>query len=319
MTGRFHFAPWSAAQGPVPGAFRMGLRPITAADWLAAPTDLRERLAQRRVVLRDHLQQAWANPPPAQEAAAELLALLREHTRAHRTDTAAVATSSAAGPDGDPLLAAAALVPDDLCLLDPGDPPRLRAGVLTAPSGWRLDQRLGQDLRALHGPVDGLEPAIGERMRAFIDRLPPDRIFERGNWSLYDDDEYWRPEGAALGRVPDAVKSSPDVAEYLWLRREQQTLRRLRKSGWILFTIRVHLAPMTALADEPGLAADLRAAMASLTDRERHARRIDEVGAGLDAWLRTITAASAASAQPARSPGVASPARRRIDDRSCTR
>lgn len=335
MSGQFDFAPWSSPEGAVDGAFRVGLRPIPEARWLPVPEDLQARLAQRRSVLRNHLHQAWADPPAARAAARELLALLRRHTQQQlrsastagpepgsesRCEREALAECNAADLDGDPLLAAAALVPDDLCLLAPDDPPRLRAGVLTAPSGWRLDQRLGQDLHALHGPVDGLDDAIGARMRAFIERLPAGRIFERGNWSLYDDGAYWRPGGAALGRVPEAVRTAPDVAQHLWLRREQQTLQRLPESGWILFTIRVHLAPVTALAAEPLLAAHLRRAMASLTERERRARRIDEVGAGLDAWLGAVPRDRSTSTQEcAASDGSALRVRRDAEARPCRR
>ncbi|MDZ7827478.1 MAG: DUF3445 domain-containing protein [Gammaproteobacteria bacterium] len=190
------------------------------------------------------------------------------------------------------MLAAAERVPDDLCLLDDGDPPRLAAGVLTAPSGWRLDRRLGMDLRGLHEPVPGLEEAIGVRMRAFLDRLPPGRIFERGNWSLYDDDRDWRPDGDPLAAIPAELYPDPAVARHLFLRCERQTLRRLPECGWILFTIRIHCAPVTALAEHPAAAAHLRTAMTSLTPMERRARRLDRVGTGLDRWLAGIDAAN---------------------------
>lgn len=276
------FTPWSRNGRAVAGAFRMGLRPIPEAQWLPPVGDPGPRLAARRRILACRPEQAHACPEAARMPARELLARIADRPGAE-TDPVPVRDA--------PLLAAAERVPDDLCLLDTGDPPRLRAGVLTAPSGWRLDRRLGMDLRALHAPVQGLEEAIGERMRAFTRRLPPGRIFERGNWSLYDDDRDWRPEGDPLAAVPAGLCTDPAVADHLFLRCERQTLRRLPESGWLVFTIRIHCCPVPALTTHPEAAAHLRTAMASLTPVEYRARRLDRVGTGLDRWLAAVETA----------------------------
>lgn len=279
MTGALPFVPWSDGAAPTTGAFRMGLRPIAAEAWLPPIADLEVRLAQRRAALAAHGRHAFACPAASRPAAEELCSLLDD------LGVGAASRPVLAKLPGEPLLDAAARVPDDLCLLGPDEQPRLLAGVLTAPSGWRLDERLGQDLRALHAPVAGLEEAIGGRMRDFLARLPADRIFERGNWHLYDDGRYWRPSGDPLWSVPAAIRTLPEVASRLWLRCERQTLRRLPDSGWILFSIRIHCYPVTELAAHPRLARHFRQAMASLDDAERRARRLHLVGAGLDAWL----------------------------------
>jgi hypothetical protein len=271
------FTPWIAGDAAVAGAFRMGLAPLDPSRWLPPADDVDRRRRERAAVLAERPEQALACPDDALPAARELAGLVLEATdRSGPVDAAA------------PLAQCADLVPDDLCLLDAGAPPRLRAGVLTAPSGWRLDARLGQDVRALHGPVAGLDPVLGARMRAFLERLPADRVFERGNWHFYDDDRYWRAEGDALARVPEAVRGTPAVAGHLFLRCERQTLRRLPGTGWLVFSIRVHVTPVSDLADHPRLAAALRDAIASLDATEARARRTDRIGAGLDAWLATV-------------------------------
>ncbi|MEE4383207.1 MAG: heme-dependent oxidative N-demethylase subunit alpha family protein [Pseudomonadales bacterium] len=273
------FLPWRSARGPVHGALRMGLAPIPEADWLPEPPDRDARLAARRTVLSAHPEQAHACPDAARPAAEEALALVA----AHRGVDAPEAAS--------PLLAAGTLVVDDLCLLEPGASGRLRAGLVTAPSGWRLDRRLGRDLRGLHGPVEDLEARLGARMRTFLERLAPGRIFERGNWFLYDDDRPWRPDDDALGRVPRVLDEAPAVADHLWLRMERQTLRRLPRTGWLLFTIRPHFLPVHALATEPAAAADLATVIEGLDATERRLRRLDRVGPGL---LRFLHAAAGA-------------------------
>lgn len=279
--------PWhesySHAGAPVTGAFRMGLRPIDADVWLPPLEDAAERLADRRQLLARDPDAYLACPPEALTAAAELLEL------------AAPDASAEAGAAPTPLHAFAERIPDDVCLLSPESPPRLRAGVLTAGSAWRLPERLGQDVTAIHAPVAGLDAAVGDRMRAFLARLPGDRIFERGNWALYDDGRWDRSVGDPLGRLPVA-HAGEAIVEKLWLRMERQTLRRLPRTGWIAFTIRVHRHPVTDLERTPELAGHLRTAMASLDATERRARRLDRVGPGLDAWLARVSAATPATA-----------------------
>lgn len=271
--------PWhesySAGGQAVPGALRMGLRPISETEWLPPDADTRARAVARAALLERDPDAHLACPPEAHEAALELLRLL-----------------PGAEPDATecdaPLHAAARRVPDDLCLLSPEDPPRLRAAVLTAASSWRLRDKLGLDVTAIHDPVPELNARLGERMNDFLLRLPTDRIFERSNWFLYDDGAWDRSEGDALARIPPALGADPAVAEHLWLRMERQTLRRLPETRWLVFTIRIHRHPVTDLADHPPLAAHLRAAMASLDAVERQARRLDLVGPGLDAWLARV-------------------------------
>lgn len=272
-TGPWHGG-YSTGVEPVLGALRMGLRPIPEADWLPPVDDARARAADRAARLARDPDAHLACPPEARAAALELLRMLPGGTR--RADATAAA---------DPLRAAAERVPDDLCLLSPEDPPRLRAAVLTAASSWRLRDKLGRDLSAIHEPVPELNTRLGERMRAFLLRLSPHRIFERSNWFLYDDGAWDRSGSEALATIPPALGTEPAVAQRLWLRMERQTLRRLPETRWLLFTIRIHRHPVTALAEHPRLAGHLRAAMASLDATERRARRLDLVGAGLDAWL----------------------------------
>ena len=74
--------------------------------------------------------------------------------------------------------------------------------------------------------------------------------------------------GRHAGAVPAARASRPRKAiaaeragEQLWLRVERQTLRRLPRSGDVLFGIRTHLEPLAAAIDGPAAARALAARM----------------------------------------------------------
>ncbi|MEE4360722.1 MAG: hypothetical protein V2I63_04265, partial [Pseudomonadales bacterium] len=72
------FAPWSRGDAAVAGAFRMGLAPLEAADWLPAPEDAVARLANRLAVLREHPEAAFHCPPDARDAAREVHELVQQ-------------------------------------------------------------------------------------------------------------------------------------------------------------------------------------------------------------------------------------------------
>lgn len=251
----------------------MGLRPIPEAGWLPPIDDAADRSANRRRLLERRPQAHFACPPEAYDASEELLALIAPDARATGVDA---------------LQEIAARVPDDVCLLTPDDPPRLRAAVLTASTGWRLDEKLDRDLTEIHAPVDGLEARIGDRMRTFCARLPDDQIFERGNWALYDDGAWDLSRTQPIGAAVAARGDLPEVAEALWLRTERQTLRRLARSRWLVFTIRIHRHPITDLRRNPERARHFLEAMTSLDADERRARRLELVGRGLETWLQSV-------------------------------
>ena len=117
----------------------------------------------------------------------------------------------------------------------------------------------------VHAPVPGF--GAGSRNADLItrmfDHLRPDMPVIRWNWSLYGDDALFHPEAAS----PDARRFGPD-AQRIFVRLERQTLRRLPVSGDILFTIRIYVDPLAAVARQP--------------EAGRVARALAEQLAGLD-------------------------------------
>lgn len=214
----------------------------------AAPV---ERLALRRRIAADH-PECIGGQPGSEAAVGDLCALV--------------------GPAGGADLAAAATAQgDDLCLLTPGRGWPLVAGAVLFPSHWRLADKLGLPLAAVHDRVPGYPAAQVDR---FLDRLRPGQVAWRRNLLLHRDGELHAPEASDVD-VP---------VERWWLRSERQTFRLLQPSGAVLFTIHTDTAPL----------ADL-----DVTTRRALADRLDgfpdewapyaEVGerrADLVAWLR---------------------------------
>ena len=145
-----------------------------------------------------------------------------------RTGPRARASRSRPGQDA-PLELAGRLVQEDLCLMQRGEAGyRLVAAVLCFPAHWRLSDKLGRPLEAIHGPV----PGFGERLAATVDRffasIQVARPVWRVNWSLVDTPDLFLPPEHRGHPTP--ISAERAGAE-LWLRVERQTLRRLPALG----------------------------------------------------------------------------------------
>lgn len=152
------------------------------------------------------------------------------------------------GVDGA-LPQAALAVHEDMCLLTRApddDQYRLIGAAVAWPSDWHPKDKIGLPLRALHAPIAGYEEQLASGVDRFMDTLKPGAIYGRCNWFIAATGERrWiepRPANEAFAHV------TPDNAgETLFVRSERQTLRRLPKTGAILFTIGIYVEPLGAL------------------------------------------------------------------------
>jgi hypothetical protein len=102
-----------------------------------------------------------------------------------------------------------------------------------------LDEKLGQPVEFIHGPVPGLNADLGAAIHKFLAALKPGAASLRHNWGLSRSPELNQHPGRKLPLL-DATVS----AEEVWLRVEHQALIALPKSGGILFGIRVVNHPL---------------------------------------------------------------------------
>lgn len=222
---------------PGPPWLGMGTRGLTPDRWLLPDADRDRDLRWKTEILAARPDEAFAalDTPLVAAASVEVL------------DVVVAATGAPADRDRHPLDAAGRLVQEDLCLLVERDgAPHLDAASLCFPSYWRLRDKLGRPMAAVHQPVAHYADELAERVDRFLARLRPDRPVWRRNWSIHDDPSYWLPDATA----PRSV----DPPEGLWLRSERQTLRRLTTPGTILFTIRTQQVPLRVLAARPDVA-----------------------------------------------------------------
>ena len=251
-----------------PWRLAMGLKALDLREWIEIDEHFAGQLAERRRLLDQRREEVLSALPESAAGQAEVLELLLDHLPqrfpAHYRRTNGALAHLVTGERFDlaawhaaPLELAGRLVQEDLCLMQRGGPAyRLVAAVLCFPSHWRLADKLGRPLEVIHEPVPGFADGLAATVDRFFASLQVARPVWRVNWSLVDTPQLFLPPEHRAERTTIAAERA---GEQLWLRVERQTLRRLPRSGDVLFGIRTHLAPLAAVIDGPPAAQALAA------------------------------------------------------------
>ena len=232
---------------------KLGLRPRQESHWLprenlfGIDTERDEQMRQKQHLFAHKHDDIFAAFPSASAASAEMLNMVCDHIAAYH---------NAPLPDIDrrqhPLEAAARLVPEDLLLLAPyrqndSDDPtwHLEAAALAFPAHWVLAEKMGEPLQVIHQPVPHYDERLAHPVDRFFTAMKIGPISSRMNWSLQIGRGLFTPQ-----RLSRNAAVNDDDFDQLFLRIENQTLRKLKDTGYIVFTIRTHILPMTLWQDD---------------------------------------------------------------------
>lgn len=274
---------WLDELAPVAGPpwHAMGLRALGDRPLLLADAARAGELAEKRRLWQARPHEVFAAEAATEEAGAEVLALVVGRLHAAGLDAPGVDPAPA-----HPLARAGLVVQEDLCLLDRrADAWHLVAGSVSFPSHWRLADKLGRPLAALHGPVAHYADELADRVDTVHDRLDPQRPLVRRNWSVHARPDLFAPEAPP----PEELAALP--VERWWLRSERQVLVALAGSGAVLFTIRTQQAPLAVLGARPDLAASLAAAVQAMSPDLLAYKGLGAARATLVAWLEGVAGA----------------------------
>jgi hypothetical protein len=256
---------------PGPPFLRMGVQPLDLDRWLIADEQRDAELALRRRLLAERHDEVFAALPGTEEAGAEVLELVAD----------AVGAPPPPASDVHPLERAGTLAQEDLCLMTESDEGLvLGAAVLCFPSHWSLGDKIGRPTAMVHGPVPRYDPELRTKVDTFLTRLRPDRPVWRRNWTIHDHDELFAP-----APPPPRPLDPARLGDELVVRSERQTLRRLPRSGAVLFTIKTQQVPLGALQARPLVAARLAATIRSLPPEHLAGRAFGRFHAEILTWL----------------------------------
>ena len=125
---------------------------------------------------------------------------------------------------------------EDICVLTPhGDQYVLSGAALCFPNRWRLTDKAGKPILAVHAPVPEYADKLSSQVDFFLGRLRPGRCFTRSNWGLVS---------TATLHLPDPVAPvNPATDSNFYMRTEDQSFVKLPESGAVIFTIRTTVTP----------------------------------------------------------------------------
>ena len=262
---------------------KLGLRARSEAEWLPS-NDLfgnraarAKQIALKKRLLAKHHQDVFSAMPNTNVASDEVLEMVRQHLAAYHNNYAHnehTHNDRMAASDAKlhPLDRAARLVPEDLLLLAPFPKAaadnktavkwHLVAASLCFPAHWVLAEKMNKPLAAIHDPVPHYDERLAGPVDRFFDKMTIGPISARMNWSLQIGTDLFTPHRAQR----QAAASDLDNHQ-LCLRLENQTLRKLPQTGFVLFTIRTHIEPLSRWKHTPNALDDL-AKMLSNMSRE---------------------------------------------------
>jgi dimethylamine monooxygenase subunit A len=279
--------------------FTIGLQQLDPTTWIEMDDQREVYLAEKRRLYRDETANVLVAEQGTETAQQEVLDMvvghlamyfptLPRHPGLRRDD----------GVTGTAIATAGLLIQEDLVLMRKSAAGwRLVAASLCFPSAWNLLEKFGKPMHEIHQPVPGF--GEGTRNAGLIDRMFDNLRVEqpviRWNWSLYGDAKLYHP--ASDNKMKNRFGDGPIMGKVI-MRLERQTLRKLPKSGDILFTIRIHNNPLEVLEshrDGEALARAIADQIAAMTEQELDYKGLTGERAKLIARLNQIAVRSASA------------------------
>jgi hypothetical protein len=283
------------------GQWRMslGLKALNIQDWLEIDEQFADELALKGELLKKQYSDVFVSLPESQPSQQEALNLLLNHLleqfpqyfRSHGSIIKNLITGqiwNVTDFEAAPLDLAGRLVQEDLVIMQPSPEGYiLAAASLCFPLRWRLREKLGRPLAQIHSPVPGYQDKLERPIDSFFDRLKPSHPVWRLNWSIVDSPQLFLAQDQ---EKQDTTINAENAGERLWLRVERQTLRRLRVSSDILFTIRTYVYPLHILEDDPAMAHNLEEAVKQIPSEMQSYKNILPIREALLGYLAQVAA-----------------------------
>jgi len=263
------------------GGVKVGLEPIEESDWLEIDDLFSSEIELKKELYDSHFNEIHQEVNESSESQVELLNLIKTHLKQYHPNHKTTSVT-----DSLPLKKASLMVQEDLVLMLPRrEEYFLGAASLCAPSNWSLEEKFKSSLIGLHAHVPTYEKKIGSRVNNLFNNLPNERIFQRFNWSIYENSKLFQPANRKSQIERSRTITEDNAGDRLFVRVERQTIRRLPETGAIVFTIRVHVNPLLCLKKDLSLLIDLDLAIENLTTDMKIYKSIDQIEVPLRGWL----------------------------------
>ncbi len=212
-----------------------GIQPVAKGEWLLRDEAFAAQMAYRDALIASRKNEVFRAAPESLPMQKELLEIVLSEL-----DNGYQKGRVVTRPDGvrialvgPPLLTAARLVQEDLLIMDMAREPRLTAAALCFPASWTLEEKFGAGLMVIHGYVDEYDEEMAARVRRMFESIRPEQPLWRANFLRYESPDLHQPR--RVGEDKPAPKTGGFV------RVERQTLRKLPRTGAVVFGIHTYV------------------------------------------------------------------------------
>jgi len=226
-----------------------GVQPLDIKDWILVDDAYARQMAYRDHLMTNKPEAVLATCSEASDAVAELLDVLLSHL--NTVDGYEVQDKRMKRPDGEfvptdhygQMETIGRLLQQDFCVLNKtGDEHVLKAAALCFPASWRLDQKIGKPLGAIHSPVSSYDAVLARKVQKMLDLMRPEQALWRANCLIYSNPDLFQPQ-RRIDR-PDLYGAQK------WVRVERQTLRKLPQTGAVVFGIHTSQVRLDSLPED---------------------------------------------------------------------
>jgi hypothetical protein len=262
-----------------PGMLRMGLKRLRNLDHflVETPHQIREEIRMKKQALDDPARHdvVYVQEAGSLEAQAEVLELFVAYLPKRYPDMYSYdpkENSITVHPlDGEtfqlsdwadrPLELCERIVQEDLVLMRPG--PVASEGRLSKEGYYMaaaavvfsfdaLQEKLGKPAEFIHAPVPGYERHLRKGLNLFFNKLKPEAPYWRNNWGIGPSGRLDEPLYGSTSALEDrsmgtTVAVTRDDVRAKFLTVEYQTITRLPRTNYLLFTVRTFCDPLTSL------------------------------------------------------------------------
>jgi hypothetical protein len=279
-----------------PGMLRAGLKRLRNSKYFLVQEKhlMREELRLKKKALEERHSQVFCAEPDSLEAQRECLELFVDYLPKRYPDlysydnkklciTVKPVNTTFLLDDWwntRPLELCERIVQEDLILMRPSFDNKsfMMAAAAVVFSFNELQEKLGQPAEIIHAPVPGFEKHIQKSVNLTFSKLKPQQPMWRNNWGIAPtgtlDEPIYGSAAAHEHRAMTDVTQEDVKAKYLKV--EYQTIRRLPKSGYLLFTVRTMVDPMYELEKVPRAASCLAASIRGMSPAMRKYKGIDD-------------------------------------------
>ncbi|CCH45444.1 hypothetical protein BN7_5026 [Wickerhamomyces ciferrii] len=252
----------------------MGIRNMNPEEWIEIDNKWLEFHELKKQRLQTKGKDLYGTLPIAYDASLELLDELKNYlperypSMFKYNSTTGVLSNLITGEDWgtfdlktkeiDPMFIITNLLQDDIAIMIELEDGQyyLKAGAIVLPGFWRLTDKLNMPLSEIHtsGDVPKYNTHLKKSMEKFFTRLKPETSVLRNNYFIQTDKHLdW---SSSIGKESEqgvgwyTAPVATDINQ-IYYRSERQSLRKLPKTGAVVFTIRTYFIPIIEIVDEP--------------------------------------------------------------------